>query len=69
MSTLRADVPRSMMSTFVSAPIVLSPAGSTLLAMLRASEVARSAFAGDTAKMMVFCPCAHGAGGACVCIH
>ena len=37
--------------------MVLSPAGSTSLARWRASDVARSAFAGVTARMMALSPC------------
>lgn len=40
-----------------SLPTVLSPAGSTSLAKWSASEVARSAFAGVTARMMALSPC------------
>ena len=38
-------------------PMVLSPAGSTCLARCKASEVARSAFAGVTARIMALSPC------------
>ena len=38
-------------------PMVLSPAGSTCLARCKASDVARSAFAGVTARMMALSPC------------
>lgn len=41
-----------------SAPIVRSPAGSTSRARCSASDVARSALAGVTARMMAFSPCA-----------
>mmetsp|Transcript_7687 Transcript_7687/g.19860 ORF Transcript_7687/g.19860 Transcript_7687/m.19860 type:complete len:201 (+) Transcript_7687:1074-1676(+) len=51
-----ASVPRSMMSSFVSTPIVLSPAGSTSFASLSASLVAASALAGVTASMIAFLP-------------
>ena len=37
--------------------MVLSPAGSTCLARCKASDVARSAFAGVTARMMALSPC------------
>mmetsp|Transcript_7042 Transcript_7042/g.19954 ORF Transcript_7042/g.19954 Transcript_7042/m.19954 type:complete len:232 (-) Transcript_7042:529-1224(-) len=56
-STARALVPRSMMSSLVSTPTVRSPAGSTSRASRMASLVAMSALAGDTARMMAFCPC------------
>mmetsp|Transcript_4795 Transcript_4795/g.30409 ORF Transcript_4795/g.30409 Transcript_4795/m.30409 type:complete len:225 (-) Transcript_4795:253-927(-) len=52
----RALVPRSMMSSLVSTPMVRSPSGSTVLAMRMASEVAMSALAGDTASMMTLSP-------------
>ena len=39
--------------------MVRSPAGSTSRARCRASEVARSALAGVTAKMMALSPCEH----------
>mmetsp|Transcript_5727 Transcript_5727/g.16370 ORF Transcript_5727/g.16370 Transcript_5727/m.16370 type:complete len:200 (+) Transcript_5727:1420-2019(+) len=55
-STSRASVPRSMMSSFVSTPMVRSPAGSTSRARCSASEVARSALAGVTARIMAFSP-------------
>jgi len=38
-------------------PMVLSPAGSTCRARCSASEVARSALAGVTARMMALSPC------------
>ena len=47
-----AFVPLSMMSSLVSTPTVLSPSGSTLLASSKASELAKSWFAGETASMM-----------------
>mmetsp|Transcript_4024 Transcript_4024/g.10289 ORF Transcript_4024/g.10289 Transcript_4024/m.10289 type:complete len:207 (+) Transcript_4024:1089-1709(+) len=54
--TSRACVPRSMMSSLVRTPMVRSPAGSTSRAIRMASDVAMSAFAGVTAKMMAFSP-------------
>mmetsp|Transcript_4349 Transcript_4349/g.6392 ORF Transcript_4349/g.6392 Transcript_4349/m.6392 type:complete len:220 (-) Transcript_4349:406-1065(-) len=50
-----ASVPSSIMSSFVSTPIVLFPCGSTLLAIFNASEFAISPFAGVTANIMQFC--------------
>mmetsp|Transcript_8579 Transcript_8579/g.25839 ORF Transcript_8579/g.25839 Transcript_8579/m.25839 type:complete len:282 (-) Transcript_8579:334-1179(-) len=50
-SAASALVPLSMMSSLVSTPMVLAPSGSTCLARVRASELARSALAGDTANM------------------
>lgn len=51
------SVPLSMMSTFVSTPMVRSPGGSTSRAMRSASLVAKSALAGVTARMMALSPC------------
>lgn len=50
------SVPLSMMSILVSTPMVRSPMGSTSLASRSASDVARSAFAGVTARMMALSP-------------
>mmetsp|Transcript_3740 Transcript_3740/g.7157 ORF Transcript_3740/g.7157 Transcript_3740/m.7157 type:complete len:391 (+) Transcript_3740:97-1269(+) len=49
-----ASVPLSIRSNFVRTPTVRSPAGSTSRAMARASELARSWLAADTARMMQF---------------
>mmetsp|Transcript_10194 Transcript_10194/g.25273 ORF Transcript_10194/g.25273 Transcript_10194/m.25273 type:complete len:215 (+) Transcript_10194:1375-2019(+) len=46
-----ASVPASIRSSFVITPIVRSPCGSTLRESCIASDVARSAFAGETARM------------------
>mmetsp|Transcript_15201 Transcript_15201/g.28925 ORF Transcript_15201/g.28925 Transcript_15201/m.28925 type:complete len:218 (+) Transcript_15201:1241-1894(+) len=50
--TSMASVPRSMRSSFVRTPSVRDPSGSTSLASFSDSELARSAFAGETATMM-----------------
>lgn len=49
-----STVPWSIRSSFVMTPMVRMPDGSTSLASLRASELAKSWFAGDTARMMQF---------------
>lgn len=53
---LRIDssLPLSMISTFVKTPNVLSPSGSTLAAMFKASLTAKSALAAETAKIIAF---------------
>ena len=52
--TSRASVPSSMRSSLVMTPIVRSPCGSTLRASWIASDVAMSAVAGETARMIAF---------------
>lgn len=47
----------SLSSVTICSPIVRSPAGSTSRARCSASDVARSALAGVTARMMAFSPC------------
>ena len=47
----RAFVPASMISSFVRTPMVRLPCGSTDRASLRESEFARSALAGETARI------------------
>mmetsp|Transcript_26895 Transcript_26895/g.70657 ORF Transcript_26895/g.70657 Transcript_26895/m.70657 type:complete len:321 (+) Transcript_26895:910-1872(+) len=47
-----ASVPSSIRSSLVMTPMVRIPSGSTDLASLSASELARSELAGDTARMM-----------------
>ena len=49
-----ASVPRSIKSSLVQTPMVRSPAGSTSLAIFNASELAKSEFAGETARMIEF---------------
>ena len=56
---LKGSMPPSALQA--GSPMVRSPAGSTSLARWRASEVARSAFAGVTARMMALSPCAEAA--------
>mmetsp|Transcript_3250 Transcript_3250/g.13237 ORF Transcript_3250/g.13237 Transcript_3250/m.13237 type:complete len:209 (-) Transcript_3250:801-1427(-) len=51
-STSDASVPRSIRSSFVSTPTVRTKPGSTSLATRMPSDVAMSAFAGDTATTM-----------------
>mmetsp|Transcript_948 Transcript_948/g.2453 ORF Transcript_948/g.2453 Transcript_948/m.2453 type:complete len:226 (+) Transcript_948:1061-1738(+) len=46
-----ASVPRSMMSSLVTTPMVRLPMGSTSLDSVSASELARSVLAGETARM------------------
>lgn len=48
----KAFVPWSIKSSFVKTPIVLFPMGSTCRASLSASELTRSTFAGEIARMM-----------------
>ena len=43
-----------MISIFVNTPTVRSPSGSTFVAALSASDVARSAFAAETARIIEF---------------
>jgi len=43
-----------MISIFVKTPTVRSPFGSTLAAIFKAAEVARSALAAETANIMAF---------------
>ena len=43
-----------MISTFVKTPNVLSPSGSTLAAMFKASLTAKSALAAETANIIGF---------------
>ena len=43
-----------MISTLVKTPTVLSPFGSTRLAAFNASDVARSALAAETARIIAF---------------
>ena len=49
-----ASVPSSMRSILVTTPIVLSPSGSTVLAIIKASELAKSVFAAVRASISAF---------------
>lgn len=49
-----SSLPLSIISTFVKTPNVLSPSGSTLAAMFKASLTAKSALAAETANIIAF---------------
>ena len=64
-STSCACVPASIKSSLVRMPIVRRPWGSTDRASLSESELARSTFAAETARMTLMCGC----GCECVCVR
>ena len=72
-STSSACVPASIKSSLVRMPIVRRPCGSTDRASLSDSELARSTFAAETARMTLLCECesasAHARMYACVYAH